>query len=232
MPQSTFRQRRHGVWTSGGRGPPAEEIERSLAVHDEYYAMLRQVLEGLQQRHGRFVVLDIHSYNHRRDGPGSAASEPSGAPEINIGTFSMDRKRWAHVVEPFMETLRAFEFRGRTSTCARTSPSKEGENKRASFMKPSRRPAARSRWSSRSSSWTNGRDCPTGKPWSRCVRCFARRYQCWREASGRKNDKDQNRNPQMKRSGGPKATVDDVISAIDAGKPIRQDFDDWRPPSH
>ena len=34
----------------------------------------------------------------------------SGAPDINIGTFSMDRERWAHVVEPFMETLRAFEF--------------------------------------------------------------------------------------------------------------------------
>jgi hypothetical protein len=95
------------------QSPPADEIERSLTVHDEYYAMLRQFLHGLQDHYGRFVVLDIHSYNHRRDGPGSAASDPSGAPEINIGTFSMDRKRWAHVLEPFMETLHAFEFRGR-----------------------------------------------------------------------------------------------------------------------
>ena len=95
------------------RSPSADEIDRSLAVHDEYYAMLRQVLQGLQEHYGQFVPLDIHSYNHRRDGPGSAASDPSGAPEINIGTFSMDRKRWAHVLEPFMETLQAFEFRGR-----------------------------------------------------------------------------------------------------------------------
>ena len=96
------------------RSPPASEIEHSLAVHDEYYAMLGQVLKGLQERHGRFVVLDIHSYNHRRDGPGSAVADPSGAPEINIGTFSMDRERWAHVLKPFIETLRAFEFQGRT----------------------------------------------------------------------------------------------------------------------
>ncbi|MHA6688661.1 N-formylglutamate amidohydrolase [Mesorhizobium sp. A556] len=95
------------------QSPPSDAIERSLAVHDEYYAMLRQVLLGLQRRHGRFAVLDIHSYNHRRDGPRSAAAEPSGAPEINIGTFSMDRTRWAHVLEPFIETLHAFEFRGR-----------------------------------------------------------------------------------------------------------------------
>ncbi|MGB3643435.1 MAG: N-formylglutamate amidohydrolase [Mesorhizobium sp.] len=92
--------------------PPADGIERSLEVHDEYYAMLRQVLRGIQKSHGRFVVLDVHSYNHRRDGPGSAVSDPSGAPEINIGTFSMDRKRWSHVVDPFMNALEAFEFDG------------------------------------------------------------------------------------------------------------------------
>jgi hypothetical protein len=92
---------------------PADEIGRSLEVHDEYYAMLRQVLQGIEKSHGRFVVLDIHSYNHRRDGPNAAASEPTGAPEINIGTFSMDRKRWSHVVDPFMNALEAFEFCGR-----------------------------------------------------------------------------------------------------------------------
>jgi hypothetical protein len=41
------------------QSPPADVIERSLAIHDDYYAMLRQVLCGLQERHGRFVVLDI-----------------------------------------------------------------------------------------------------------------------------------------------------------------------------
>jgi hypothetical protein len=34
-------------------------------------------------------------------------------PDINIGTYSMDRRRWAHVIEPFMEGLRALRFRRR-----------------------------------------------------------------------------------------------------------------------
>jgi hypothetical protein len=92
--------------------PAPETIEDSLRVHDDYYSMLRQVLRGLEERHGRFVVLDVHSYNHRRGGPNAAPSDPETAPDINIGTFSMDRERWAHVVEPFIATLRTFEFRG------------------------------------------------------------------------------------------------------------------------
>ena len=93
--------------------PPPATVEQSLAVHDAYYAMLRQVLRDMQERHGSFVVLDIHSYNHRRDGPHALPSRTETAPDINIGTFSMNRERWAHVVDPFMEKLRQFDFRGR-----------------------------------------------------------------------------------------------------------------------
>lgn len=94
--------------------PKPEAVEGVLRFHDAYYAMLRQLLSGIEAEHGRFVVLDLHSYNHRRDGPDAPPSDPEGAPEINIGTFSMDRGRWAHVVDPFMERLAAFEFRGRS----------------------------------------------------------------------------------------------------------------------
>jgi len=93
--------------------PAPQVVEDSLAVHDAYFAMLRHVLQGIEERHERFVVLDIHSYNHRRGGPGATPSDTEGAPDINIGTFSMDRARWAHVVDPFMEKLRQCEFRGR-----------------------------------------------------------------------------------------------------------------------
>lgn len=92
--------------------PSPEIVENSLRLHDAYYAMLGQVLGQLEQAHGRFVLLDIHSYNHRRDGPDAAPTDPADAPQINIGTFSMDRVRWAPILEPFMEALRAFEFRG------------------------------------------------------------------------------------------------------------------------
>ena len=94
--------------------PLPAAVEQSLAVHDAYYSMLKQVLSDIEERHGCFVVLDIHSYNHRRDGPHAPLSGSETAPDINIGTFSMNRNRWAHVVDPFMEKLRQFDFLGRT----------------------------------------------------------------------------------------------------------------------
>lgn len=113
--------------------PTPEMVEESLAFHDSYYAMLKQVLDDIQARHRRFVVLDVHSYNHRRDGPDAAPVDPQAAPEINIGTFSMDRKRWAHVVDPFMDRLAAFRFRGRTMD-VRENVAFEGRGEQTRFV--------------------------------------------------------------------------------------------------
>lgn len=91
---------------------PRDLHEGSLVLHDEYYRMLRSMLLSIERRHGSFVVLDVHSYNHRRDGAGSVPTEPAAAPEINIGTHSMDRSRWADVLETLLDGFRRFEFRG------------------------------------------------------------------------------------------------------------------------
>ncbi|WEZ85019.1 N-formylglutamate amidohydrolase [Rhizobium sp. 32-5/1] len=93
--------------------PAADLVEASLGVHDDYYAMLGAFLRGIERNFGRFVVLDIHSYNHRRNGRDQSPTDRDAAPEINIGTSSMDRVRWGGVVDAFMETLSSFEFRGR-----------------------------------------------------------------------------------------------------------------------
>jgi len=97
------------VWSSP---PDNGVIRRSQDLHAAYYAMLHQLLSGIAAEYGQFVLLDIHSYNHRRDGAGTAPTPPDKAPQINIGTFSMDRGRWAHVVDPFIESLRSYALRG------------------------------------------------------------------------------------------------------------------------
>lgn len=84
-----------------------------LHQHASYYRLLNYVLNQAEAQFGKFIVLDVHSYNHRRDGAGSPPTEQRDAPDINIGTFSMDRERWAHVVEPFMDSLRTSRVRGR-----------------------------------------------------------------------------------------------------------------------
>lgn len=92
---------------------PDVVFDRSLAQYDLFYQHLFGWIESLLKHHGRVVVLDLHSYNHRRGGPDSEPQEPTQNPEINLGTGSLDRQRWADVVERFISDLRSFEFQGR-----------------------------------------------------------------------------------------------------------------------
>ena len=86
---------------------------RSLAIHREYYRMLSHLLDGLAEAHGRFVLIDVHSYNHRRGGPDAPPEPNEAAPDINIGTFSMPRDEWAFLLDPLIEVMRGFDFNGR-----------------------------------------------------------------------------------------------------------------------
>ncbi|TMM46259.1 N-formylglutamate amidohydrolase [Qipengyuania marisflavi] len=93
---------------------PADDlVERSLDIHRAFYRMMGSLLDDVARDHPRFVLLDVHSYNHRRDGPDGPPTSPEDAPEINIGTSSMPREFWAPVLEPVMEAMRNFDFNGR-----------------------------------------------------------------------------------------------------------------------
>ena len=51
------------------------------------------------------MVLDVHSYNHRRDGADRPPAPAADNPVVNVGTGSLDRDRWGSVVGAFMATL-------------------------------------------------------------------------------------------------------------------------------
>lgn len=98
------------VW----RTPPGDDlVERSLEYHRRFYAAIAAVLDEIAADYPRFVLLDIHSYNHRRDGPEASPASAEGAPEINIGTFSMPRNDWAWLLDPLIQAMRAYDFGGR-----------------------------------------------------------------------------------------------------------------------
>nr|WP_314259841.1 N-formylglutamate amidohydrolase [uncultured Devosia sp.] len=99
------------VWA---RHPSDEQISASLHIHDSYYSMLAHMLSEIEAEFGSFVLLDMHSYNHRRSGPHGEATNPEDAPIVNIGTSSMDRAHWAPVLDPFIDSLRSFQFRGQS----------------------------------------------------------------------------------------------------------------------
>lgn len=93
--------------------PEEQFVARSLSLHAGYYRMLGGLLDELATRHQRFVLLDVHSYNHRRGGPQAAPTPQVEAPDINIGTFSMPREHWAFLIEPLIDALGNYQFNGR-----------------------------------------------------------------------------------------------------------------------
>ncbi len=53
------------VWKSA---PSDDFVEGSLELYDGFFAELGELCDELVAAHGYFVVLDLHSYNHRRLG--------------------------------------------------------------------------------------------------------------------------------------------------------------------
>ncbi|HJR91385.1 MAG TPA: N-formylglutamate amidohydrolase, partial [Acidimicrobiia bacterium] len=85
---------------------PTETVERSRRLHTEFYHRLRQVLDDLLERHGGFVLYDVHSYNDRpKEGAASG-------PFVNLGTGSLPR-RWSPVADAFLESMRSAEVSGK-----------------------------------------------------------------------------------------------------------------------
>ena len=93
--------------------PSPELVEGSLRMHRAFYSMLGQLLDDVVAAHGRFLLLDVHSYNHRRDGADAPPTAAEDAPEINLGSFSMPRMQWAFLVDPLIEAMRGYDFLGR-----------------------------------------------------------------------------------------------------------------------
>jgi len=93
--------------------PGEKIIAASLAAYDAFYQETYRLLHSLQQRFGKFVVLDLHSYNHRREGAENLAADPHANPEVNIGTGTMARSRWAPLVERFVSDLGSYDYRSR-----------------------------------------------------------------------------------------------------------------------
>ena len=106
-PKHTWGKR---IWRES---PPEEMIERSLAQHDRFYALMREWIADLIRVHGKILLLDIHSYNHRRDGPYAPAASPSTNPDIDLGLTELNHDRFGSLVGVFSEALGDIQCQGR-----------------------------------------------------------------------------------------------------------------------
>jgi N-formylglutamate amidohydrolase len=86
--------------------PPAAELAASRALHARFFARLGEILDRKVAEEGGFVLLDLHSYNHRRDGRDAPPADPAANPEVNLGTGTLDRARWGALVDRCLADLR------------------------------------------------------------------------------------------------------------------------------
>ncbi len=82
---------------------PEMVVEQLLEGYDRFYMDMAQLIQWTIALFGKFVVLDIHTYNHRREHPMKMANS-SENPEINVGT-ARNHEKWkpfGHCVAKFL----------------------------------------------------------------------------------------------------------------------------------
>ncbi|HZK04888.1 MAG TPA: N-formylglutamate amidohydrolase [Actinomycetaceae bacterium] len=97
------------IWRDGHLDDAA--ARESLSRYDDFYAALAARLDDVAAR-GPFVIFDVHSYNHRRDGASADPAPFAENPEVNLGTGSLDRERFGGVVEAFIDSLTGQDVSG------------------------------------------------------------------------------------------------------------------------
>ena len=85
---------------------PEGAVQRAMGLYNAFYDAVGRLLDEKVRRYGSVVVYDLHSYNHRREGPDGPIADPEANPEVNIGTGSLD-PRWAPLVGRFMSDLQS-----------------------------------------------------------------------------------------------------------------------------
>lgn len=86
---------------------------KSQGKYDLFYHRCKIVFDEMARMHPFFFVLDIHSYNHRRNGEKAQPDSPEKNPEIIIGTSNMDYERYSDFIYSVQNKIQDFDYFGR-----------------------------------------------------------------------------------------------------------------------
>lgn len=81
-----------------------------MLYYNAFYEKMEVLIENAIKQFGWALLLDIHSYNHRRESPYRAADTASH-PEINLGT-AYNEKKWRPVCEKMTHYLAHCQING------------------------------------------------------------------------------------------------------------------------
>lgn len=92
--------------------PPKEYIDFSRSLHEAFYREIGRLLDSLVERWPALLVLDLHSYNHRRDTDDQPADHRHN-PDIDLGFTTLDHRRFGKVAVALQQRLNGALVRGK-----------------------------------------------------------------------------------------------------------------------
>lgn len=96
------------------KAPEPQMNDTSLASYDDFYLFLGTLITHMLETFGYCIVYDIHSYNISRQ----KAKGFEDPPVFNLGTAMLDRSKWKHHIDTWLENLSAIRLPGIQTTIA------------------------------------------------------------------------------------------------------------------
>lgn len=88
-----------------------KELESTLmSYYNQFYEEIDKLIKEKIKHYGYFLILDIHSYNHRRQSP-TQSSPALENPEINLGTYH-NHPKWQPIGKKLLGYLAACKING------------------------------------------------------------------------------------------------------------------------
>ena len=106
-PEDTWGLR---IWDDG---LPDTERDHSLTLYRQFYQIIAERVKAMLAENERILVLDIHSYNHRRDGRNELPADPEENPDIDLGATTLNKEIYSELVTKFADGLRSHPVNGR-----------------------------------------------------------------------------------------------------------------------
>ncbi|HQM03698.1 MAG TPA: N-formylglutamate amidohydrolase [Candidatus Cloacimonas sp.] len=102
-PEKAVYQKPEDAWGLQVRKMPIENklYTKLLKVYDDWYRIIHYQIERFLQNHSQIIVLDLHSYNHRRSGPDANPDSQINNPDIILG-----RNNLPESIYPIIDNLR------------------------------------------------------------------------------------------------------------------------------
>ncbi len=95
---------------------PPELLDKLRKAHETWYKIVEYQIKRMLKTHNRLLVLDLHSYNHRRGGIDAAPDPQIDNPDIIIGRSNICKDQYP-LVDKLQEMLNGAPFQGTTIDC-------------------------------------------------------------------------------------------------------------------